>query len=264
MHRYLHLLQQQLKRSALQALQYRSDFVLDGLIGLFWTATAIVPLFAVYGSETPRGIPGWTFGESLLVVACFISLQAILDSVINPSLTAVIDHIRTGTLDFVLLKPADSQFLVSTSQFQFWRFSGLLHAGIVFGVAYHDIGKLPNVLALVQALVLLGASSALLYSLWLLIVSAAFLVVKVDNLTSLFSSIFDAARWPSTVFKGALRFIFTFVIPLTVMTTFPAQALLGRLPLSTAALSLVSAVVFLTFARVVWMRSIRHYTSAGG
>jgi ABC-2 type transport system permease protein len=217
----------------------------------------------VYGGETQRGIPVWTFGESLLVVGCFIALQSVLDSVINPSLTAVIDHIRTGTLDFVLLKPADSQFLVSTSQFQFWRFSGLLHATIVFGVAYHDIGKAPSPEALVLALLLLVASSTFLYALWLMIVSAAFLVVKVDNLTSLFTSIFDAARWPSTVFKGAIRFVFTFVIPLTVMTTFPAEALLGRLPLSTGSLSMLGAAVFLLAARTVWMRSLWHYTSAG-
>jgi ABC-2 type transport system permease protein len=264
MGRYFRLLWQQVRRSALQALQYRADFLLDGLTGSFWTVTAIVPLFAVYGGGEQRGIPGWNFGESLLVVGCFITLQAVLDSVINPSLTAVIDHIRTGTLDFVLLKPADGQFLVSTSQFQFWRLAGLIHAAFVFGIAYKNIGEAPALTALLGAGLLLIASSALLYSMWVMIVSAAFLVVKVDNLTSLFSSIFDAARWPSTVFKGALRFAFTFVIPLTVMTTFPAEALLQRLPLSTGVFSFVGAAVFFLIARLVWMRSVRHYTSAGG
>jgi ABC-2 type transport system permease protein len=264
MGRYFRLLWQQVRRSALQALQYRADFLLDGLTGSFWTVTAIVPLFAVYGGGEQRGIPGWNFGESLLVVGCFITLQAVLDSVINPSLTAVIDHIRTGTLDFVLLKPADGQFLVSTSQFQFWRLAGLIHAAFVFGIAYKNIGEPPALTALLAAGLLLIASSALLYSMWVMIVSAAFLVVKVDNLTSLFSSIFDAARWPSTVFKGALRFAFTFVIPLTVMTTFPAEALLQRLPLSTGVFSFVGAAVFFLIARLVWTRSVRHYTSAGG
>ena len=61
---------------------------------------------------------------------------------------------------------------------------------------------------------LFGIATLLLYSLWILIVSAAFIVVKVDNLTYLFSSIFDAARWPASVFRGAVKFFFTFVIPL--------------------------------------------------
>ena len=70
---------------------------------------------------------------------------------------------------------------------------------------------------------------AVLYSLWILVVSAAFFVVKVDNLSFLFLSIFDAARWPVSVFNGFWRFLFTVVIPLALMTTFPAEALLGRI-----------------------------------
>ena len=61
-----------------------------------------------------------------------------------------------------------------------------------------------------------------------------------------------------------MKFIFTFIIPLVVMTTFPAEALLGRLAPSTLALSLVGAVAYAAMARAVWLRSIRRYTSAGG
>ena len=53
--------------------------------------------------------------------------------------------------------------------------------------------------------------------------SAAFYVVKIDNLTNLFNSIFDAARWPVQVFRGVLRWIFTFLIPLALMTTLPRR-----------------------------------------
>jgi ABC-2 type transport system permease protein len=94
------------------------------------------------------------------------------------------------------------------------------------------------------------------------VVSAAFLVVKVDNLSFLFLSIFDAARWPISVFTGAWRVIFTVVIPLALMTTFPAEALLGRLPPATLALSAAGTVAFAALTRAVWMRAIARYTSA--
>ena len=102
----------------------------------------------------------------------------------------------------------------------------------------------------------------LLYSLWILTVSAAFYVVKVDNLTYLFSSIFDAARWPSSVFRGVLRFVFTFVIPLALMTTYPAQAMLGKLTAQTLLFAVVGSVLFALLARLIWLRSIGKYTSA--
>jgi ABC-2 type transport system permease protein len=89
-------------------------------------------------------------------------------------------------------------------------------------------------------------------------------VVKVDNLSYLFTSIFDAARWPAAVFKGVVRFLFTFVIPLALMTTYPAEALLGRLEPYKVVFSLLGTVAFSAFARLVWLRSIAKYTSASG
>jgi len=254
MRRYLRLLWLQLRTSALLAAQYRWDFLIDGVISIF----------VVYSGAERPGIPGWSFGEALVVTGWFIVLQGVLDGAINPGLQAVIDHIRKGTLDFVLLKPADAQFLVSTSRFQLWRASSLVSALAVFGVAFNRLGVVPAPSGVLMSLVLLVTATVLLYSLWILIVSAAFFVVKVDNLTYLFGSIFDAARWPSTVFRGALKFIFTFVVPLTVMTTYPAEALLGRLDSKTLLASVVGSCLFALASRGVWRRSVGHYSSAGG
>lgn len=267
MRRYLRLLGLQLRNSVVLAAQYRWDFLIDGAISLFWAFTAVVPLFVVYGGKgiaQRAGIPGWSLLEALVVTGWFILLQGILEGAINPGLASVVDHIRKGTLDFVLLKPADAQFLVSTSRFYPWRVFSVLGALAILSYAFWQLGRAPSVGGVLMALVLLGASTLLLYSLWILIVSAAFFVVKVDNLTYLFSSIFDAARWPSTVFRGALRVVFTFVIPLAVMTTYPAEALLGRLEVSTLAATLLGTAGFAALARLVWLRSVGHYSSAGG
>jgi ABC-2 type transport system permease protein len=207
-------------------------------------------------------VAGWSFGEALLVTGWFTLLQGILEGAINPSLTSVVEHIRTGTLDFVLLKPADAQFLVSTAKFQPWRATNVLTATAIFGYGFHLLGRAPALGDLMAAGLLLVTSTILLYSLWILTVSAAFHVVRVDNLTFLFSSIFDAARWPSTIFRGFLSFVFTFVIPLALMTTYPALAMLGKLEASTLLFALVGSGVFALLSRLVWLGSIGKYTSA--
>ncbi|CAM4068803.1 ABC transporter permease [Corallococcus sp. ZKHCc1 1396] len=258
--RYLRLLGVQLKASGLLALQYRADFLAEGLTSLAWTFTALAPLFVVFG-ERPS-LEGWSFHESLLVVGWFTLLQGVLEGAISPSLTGVVEHIRKGTLDFVLLKPADAQFLVSTQRFLPWRAMNVLSGVGLFIYAFVSLGRWPSLPGLLAALVLLGTSVLLLYSLWILVVSAAFFVVKVDNLTYLFTSIFDAARWPSSVFRGALAMVFTFIIPLALMTTFPALAMLGRLPWTWLAGAVAGSVVFAWVARRVWLLSIGHYTSA--
>jgi ABC-2 type transport system permease protein len=260
MRRHLRLLGVQLRASLLALLQYRLDFVVEGLLELFWAATALVPLFVIFGAR--QSVAGWSFGEALLVVGWFTLLQAILEGAINPSLVSVVDHVRKGTLDFVLLKPADAQFLVSTARLQPWRATNALTALAIFGYAFHLLGRRPPLGGVLLALLLLAASTLVLYSLWILGVCLAFYVVKIDNLTHLFSSIFDAARWPSSVFRGVLSFVFTFVIPLALMTTYPALALLGRLPLAALAGALAGALAFAGLARLVWLRALGRYTSA--
>lgn len=258
--RYLRLFWIQLRSSLLLALQYRWDFLIDGAISVLYAATAVAPLYVIFQGRDQ--IAGWTAPEALLVSGWFILLDAVIDGAISPSLTAVVDHIRKGTLDFVLLKPADAQFLVSTSRFQPWKAMNVVGAVAVFVYSFQKMGRAPEVLGVVVALGLITVSTALLYSLWILTVCAAFYVVKVDNLSYLFTSIFDAARWPSTVFRGVVRFIFTFVIPLALMTTYPAQAMLGRLEASTVLYSILGTAVFAAFARVMWLQSIAKYTSA--
>lgn len=262
MGRYLRLLQIQLRASALVAAQYRWDFAIEGLVSLLWTATAVVPLFVVYNGAQTGGIPGWNLSEALVVIGWFILLQGVLEGAINPGLTAVVEHIRKGTLDFVLLKPADAQFLVSTSRFALWRVTSIVTGLVIFSVAFTRLGRFPSGPGILQAALLMVLAISTLYSLWILIVSLAFYVVKVDNLTYLFSSIFDAARWPATVFRGALHLVFTFVVPLALMTTYPAEALLGRLEWNTLLSSAVGAVLLALVSRQVWLMSIRRYTSA--
>jgi ABC-2 type transport system permease protein len=258
--RYLRLLGVQLRASTAVAVQYRVEFLVEGALALFWAGWSLVPLLVVFGKR--QSVAGWTFEEALVVMGWFTLMKGVLEGAVNPSLTAVVEHIRKGTLDFVLLKPADAQFLVSTAKFEPWRVVDVAASIVIFAVAFHRMGRWPAPADVAAGLLLLACATLILYSLWILVVSAAFYVVKIDNLSFLFVSIYDAARWPVDVFRGVLRLAFTFVIPLALLTTYPALALLGRLGPLRAAEALLGALIFAGFARFTWTRSIARYTSA--
>lgn len=258
--RYLKLLGASVRLSGLLAMQYRWEFLLDGVFSVFWTITALLPLWLVF-EERPV-IAGYRYPEALCVVGFFTMLQGILEGAIHPSLATVIDHIRTGTLDFVLLKPADAQFLVSTQRFAPWRAVNVLASVGIFSWAFVELDRAPRIGDVALALLMLLLAVLVLYSLWIVVVSAAFHVGRIDNLRFLFLAIFDAARWPSTVYRGAMSVIFTFVIPLALMTTYPAAALLGRLEPVTIAAAWLGGLAFVLGARLIWLRSIARYTSA--
>jgi ABC-2 type transport system permease protein len=260
--RYVRLLGTQIRASLLLFMQYRLDFFVETGLSLFWIAVSLVPLLVLFGQR--REVAGWTWPEALLVVAWFTCLKGVLEGGIQPALEAVVEHIRRGTLDFLLLKPADAQFMVSTARFEVGKVTDVLAGFLMAAYALRRLQHVPSLGSIVATLALLAGAVLILYSIWIVVVSLAFYVVKVDNLSFLFGSIYDAARWPASVFRGVLAFLFTFVIPLAVMTTYPALAILGRLQTWRVLFALLGALVFAGVGRLVWKGALRRYTGAGG
>jgi ABC-2 type transport system permease protein len=257
---YASVLAIQLRTSLALALQYRTDFVTEGLVEVFWSVTAIVPLFVVF--DVRPVVAGWSLGEALMVTGFFTLLQGILEGAVNPNMVLVVEQIRKGTFDFVLLKPKDAQFLVSTARVLPWRALNVITAVALFAYGFARLGRVPSLVDVTASIALLVAATALLYSLWMMAVSVAFYVVKIDNLTYFFGATFDAARWPATMFRGFFRIFFTFVIPLTLMTTYPAEALLGRTTPTKLVATFAAAALALLLSRAVWRRALGKYTSA--
>jgi ABC-2 type transport system permease protein len=261
MRRYTTLLMVQLRASLLLALQYRLDFFIEIGLSLFWIITALTPLYVLFSLRD--GVRGWSAHEMLVVVGFFTMHKGVLASVIQPSLTQAVEHIRKGTLDFLLLKPADSQFMLSTSKLELAHLTDVAAGvAIIAWAIMHMARGGPSATDLLFACTLFVCGLLVLYALWIMVVSLAFKVVKIDNMSHLFVSLFEAARWPASVFRGALSLLFTFVIPLALMTTYPALAVLGRARLSHFVTASAVALVLLLLSRYVWQRSVRSYTGA--
>src|SRR6185503_14900053 len=73
-------------------------------------------------------VAGWDRPSALIVMAYFMAMRAVLDGTITPSLTDLVERIRTGSFDYVLLKPVDAQIMVSASRYEPWKVFDLLGA----------------------------------------------------------------------------------------------------------------------------------------
>ncbi len=258
--RYLRLFAIQLRISVASAMAYRANFFIEGVMSLVWMAITLVPLIVVYqGRET---VAGWPAPSAMVVMAYFFGVRGVLDGMITPSLVDLVEKIRQGSFDYVLLKPVDAQVMISASRYEPWKVFDLIGALALLIYAFVLRGAPPAPADLALGVVLFGTGVAAAYALWILCAAAAFWVGRLDNLIYLLGSIFDAARWPVVVFSAAWRTVFTFVIPLAVMTTFPAEALLGQLSATRALATLGGTAALLVISRLVWRTAIRSYTSA--
>lgn len=260
MTRYLRLLALQFRISAASAMAYRANFLIEGVMSLAWMALTLLPLIVVFNGR--QTVAGWDRPSALIVMGYFLAVRAVLEGTITPSLVDLVERIRTGSFDYVLLKPVDAQAMVSASRYEPWKVFDLIGAVAIIVYAFIEIGAPPSPGHILLGFALLGSGVLATYALWILCAAASFWVVRLDNLMYLLSAIFDVARWPIQVFPGAWRFLFTFVIPVAIMTTYPALALLGTLDASTALATVAGSLVLLVVSRVVWRTAIASYTSA--
>ena len=108
--------------------------------------------------------------------------------------------------------------------------------------------------------ILLGAVT--IYCFWLVIATLAFWIVNVWEIIELFDGIYQAGRWPTSIFPGWLRFGVTFIFPLAFAITVPAEAVTSRLEWSTVGIAIGFAVVLFAFTRWWWGFGLRRYSGA--
>ena len=109
---------------------------------------------------------------------------------------------------------------------------------------------------------MLLTGSAIIYSFWLILATLSFWFVRVENILEIFRSMYEAGRWPVSLYPAWLRFILTFIVPVAFVTTVPAQALTGRLTPETLLLAAILAVVLFVISRFFWKIGLRQYSGA--
>ncbi len=260
MRKYLRLLRLQLRISASAGMAYRADFLLEGVMAVAWTFLTLLPLFVLFDERAT--VAGWDFPSALVVIGYFTAIKAVLEGIVSPSIVDLLERIRSGSFDYVLLKPVDAQVVMSASRFEPWQMFDLLFALGIIAYAFVERGVAPEPAHVGLGILMFVAGVLAMYAMWMMCAAMAFWVVRLDNLTFLLNAIFDTARWPVQVFPGAWRFVFTFLIPLALMTTYPAMALLGGIDAKTALAVIGGALALVSISRAVWVAAIRNYTSA--
>lgn len=248
-----------LRVTVLHELQYRVNFYLQLVQSLVAAGTALAVLALVFG-YTPE-LAGWTRDELLVVLGVHVLLGGVIQTAVQPNMTRLLADIRQGTLDFALTKPMDAQWLVSTRELQVWHLADVAVGGVLVFVGAVRVGRAgPLDVALFALTLVLG--TVMIYCAWLAVTVTGFWAVRMDVLVELFDGLYQAGRWPVTIYPGWLRVTFTFLVPLAFAVTVPAQALTHQLgPVAVlAAAALAALLVVLT--RLLWRIGLRHYSGA--
>jgi ABC-2 type transport system permease protein len=258
--KYVRLLREFFRACLVEEFEYRTNLIGNVLTSVFGVAMAILTIQLFF--HNTGSIGGWGIYQILALLGIFNAIQGIIAFFLQPNMARLVGHIREGTLDYVLLKPVDSQFYVSFRHLVFWRLADVALGLGLTAFAVIRLGIRPTFTEWLLFTVMFAASVIVVYSLWTCIMICSFWAVKVDNLSFLFQSFLETARYPVTVYRGLLRLLLTYVFPVAVITTIPAEAVLGRVTWPNAAAASAAALVLLGASRLFWKFALRFYTSA--
>jgi len=198
--------------SALNELQYRANFAVQVFQSVIALVTGLAVLALVFGQTTD--LAGWTQSELLAVMGVHFLMGGVIGAAVQPNMERLMGDVRQGTLDFILTKPEDSQVLVSVREFRVWRLVDVVIGAIVLVVALVQIEGavgLPSALAFGFALIL---GAVMIYCFWLILTTAAFWIVRMDEIHELWDGIYQSGRWPVAIYPGWLRISLTYLVPI--------------------------------------------------
>lgn len=239
---------------------YRGSFVAGVISNLLWFSLSLVGISIVtYQSPT---VGGWTRLELFLVQGVYSIVLGTMYFLFIANFRNFSRLIRLGDLDLVLVKPYDSQYLVSIGKFSLHTLARIISGVliIVFVTRVLPITLTPSTVILFC--LFLVSSMVIVYSLWFGVTTTLIWFTDLFNLDELFVQITGTTRYPLEVLRHISNALLYVTLPLVVVTTVPAQTLLAKLDESFAIWSVVLAAVFFIASRKFWFFALRHYTSA--
>ncbi len=250
------------KISAQNEMAYRANFWISLFNSLLNLGTGILGVWVLFGQiET---LNGWDFSATLAILGVYLTVGALRGLFIGPSLdtlTGMDGEVWTGKFDFTLLKPVDVQFQAS---FRHWRPLALIDLALGLGVLYLAASQMEAGLPLMSLLtfgltMLIGMT--ILYA--ILLVFAGLVFWSPGFLfTWVFDGIFQMARYPVGIYPAWLQWLLTWVVPIGIITTVPAQAVTGNLNPMMLLGSGIFALVAVVGASMVFRVGVRRYASA--
>jgi ABC-2 type transport system permease protein len=248
------------KVGVLNELQYRVNFFVQLFQSLIQVGTGLVMISLVYSHTTE--LNGWKESELLALLGVQILLGGVIHTFIQPNMELLMQDVQQGTLDYALTKPEDSQVLISVRQVRIWQVVEMISGLVLLIVGLTGVERATGPVDSLAFAFALGIGAVLVYCFWLIMTTGAFWVVRMEHVLELFEGIYQTGRWPIGVYPGWLRYSVTFLVPVGLAVTVPAQALTSRLHWPTLVLSLCFAGVLFAFTRWFWHFGLRNYSGA--
>lgn len=250
------------KASIMQSMEYRASFVFSIFANFMDFIFGFLQYMIFFTAA--QSVAGWTSYEILALYAVFMCIFALQFIFLYPNLVAMGEMVNSGNLDLLLTKPVNAQLILSFRRISLEELGSLATSALLL-VWLISNGTIllswNSVLLFITAMV---CSAALVYSLFILLMSAAVKLEKLENMAQLMWSLFSLCRYPVEIYPRWLRHLFYGLFPIAFISTVPASIILGKVSSTIVLNALTFALTAIIISTFIWQKALKTYTSAGG
>lgn len=261
------------RNSLMREMTFRANFLLETVSSLSWVLMNLGFYVLVFEYTPMIGrFSGWGKYEFFVFLATTLLVNSLVQALFMTNADEFSELIRNGSLDFALLKPIDTQFLVSLQRIDWSALANFLFGLFLLGYSLWRLEYRPGLVQAVLYPVYLACGVAILYALMISLSATSVWLGRNQTLYDFWFYITNFARYPMEIYTGRigtpLRHVFTFLIPVLIVVNVPARLLVR--PLAPhhwqdwllPAFTLFATAASLAFSRWVFQRALLSYRSA--
>ncbi|HZZ29840.1 MAG TPA: ABC-2 family transporter protein [Pirellulales bacterium] len=255
------------RNSLVRNMTFRANFIIECISSISWMLMNLGFYVLLY--QFTKAIAGWGHYQFFVFLATTLFVNSLVEAFFMPNAEEFSELVRTGGLDFALLKPIDTQFLISLTKVDWSSFANFaLAIGLLcYAMVKLDYTPTPWAAVLYPFYVLCGV--LILYSLMIVLAATSVWLGRNQTLYDFWFYITNFSRYPMEIYVGPLgsplRMLFTFVIPVLVVVNVPAR--LMAMPMEPqywylALFALAATAASIVASRWIFLRSLEAYRSA--
>jgi ABC-2 type transport system permease protein len=260
MRRYLRVYAALWKNSVSREMTFKANFLMWIVVESLWFALQLSFIGVLYLHTDNIGT--WTKWQVVMLIGASHLIQQIFQAFFLVNCTNLSELVRSGKLDFLLLLPVNTRFVVSLRQVDLGAFVNAVSAIGVMAYAGHRLHLVPTLEQLAGFALLCLAGILIHYSLMFLLASISFWTVRAQGIVWGYYNLFQVARMPDEAFHGLFKAFFTFAIPMLLVSNVPVRVLVNKFSTGPLVILLAMAVLCFVISEWGWRASVRHYTSA--
>jgi ABC-2 type transport system permease protein len=258
------------RNSLVRDMMFRANFLIDSITSIAWMLLNLAFYLLVFHYTNSIGEKtGWKEYQFFMFFATSLIINSLVQTFFMTNVDELTDLIRTGGLDFILLKPIDAQFLVSLRRVEWSSLANMAMGLILLGYAMVRLEYMPGPIQIVLYLIYLICGVTIYYSLMIALASATVWMGRNLTLFDFWFYITTFSRYPMEIYEGPvgkpLRLFFTFIVPVLIVVNVPARVLVRPLAAQNwplAAFAILAAAVSMAASRRLFQLALASYRSA--